>query len=208
MIESQPRWLSFQKGKVDYIAIPKDNFDAAVTPDRRLSGELAQKGIALEVTPSLDVTYTAFNHDLELFKNKKLRQAMSMAYDVNESNKLFYNNTALPAQSIVPPGIAGNIKGFVGPYRGLISSKRKSSLLKPDIPKGKGFLSSLTIARTRLSLVRLESISKSKWHRLGLLLRSSQIHGQSFRRKSPSARFRCTESRGGLITQTLRTSFS
>lgn len=138
MIESQPRWLSFQKGKVDYLEIPKDNFDTAVTPDRKLSGEFAEKGISLEVTPSLDVTYTAFNHDLELFKNRKLRQAMSLAYDVNESNRLFYNNTALPAQSIVPPGIAGNIKGYVGPYRGPDIEQAKKLLAEAGYPEGKG----------------------------------------------------------------------
>lgn len=140
--EDQPRWLNFQKGNLDFIAIPKDNFDSAVTPTNELAGELATKGIQLLIQPSLDVTYTAFNHDLEVFKNKKLRQAMSLAYDVSTSNKLFYNNRALPAQSIVPPGIAGNIKGYENPYRGYGKAeqieKAKKLLAEAGFPEGKG----------------------------------------------------------------------
>lgn len=140
--EDQPRWLNFQKGNLDFIAIPKDNFDAAVTPTNELANDLATKGIQLLIEPSLDVTYTAFNHDLDVFKNKKLRQAMSLAYDVSTSNKLFYNNRALPAQSVVPPGIAGNIKGYESPYRGYGKPEQieqaKKLLAEAGYPEGKG----------------------------------------------------------------------
>ncbi|PIK13910.1 ABC transporter substrate-binding protein [Halobacteriovorax sp. JY17] len=138
IIESQPRWLNFLKGKVDFIGIPKDNFDSAVTPDRNLSPEYEKKGISLLINPSLDVTYTAFNHDLKLFQNADLRRAMSLAYDVVKSNELFYNNTSLPAQSVVPPGIAGNIPGYVSPYRGPNIEEAKKLLAKAGYPEGKG----------------------------------------------------------------------
>ena len=48
--EDQPRWLNFLKGKVDYVGVPKDNFETAVTPDKGLSEELAKKGISLLIT--------------------------------------------------------------------------------------------------------------------------------------------------------------
>tara|TARA_R110000868_G_scaffold86182_10_gene241749 strand:+ start:2203 stop:3981 length:1779 start_codon:yes stop_codon:yes gene_type:complete len=140
--EDQPRWLNFQKGNLDYIGIPKDNFDAAVTPTNELATDLATKGIDLLIQPSLDVTYTAFNLDLDLLKNKKLRQALSLAYDIDTSNKLFYNNRALPAQSLVPPGIAGYIKGYENPYRGhgkeADIAKAKKLLAEAGYPEGKG----------------------------------------------------------------------
>jgi ABC-type transport system substrate-binding protein len=139
MIESQPRWLSFQKGRLDYVGIPKDNFDSAVTPDKKVSDALAKKGMELLIAPSLDVTYTAFNHDVELFKNNvDLRRAMALAYDVNESNKLFFNSTGLPAQSVVPPGIKGFIKGYQSPYRGPNVEEAKRLLAKAGFPDGKG----------------------------------------------------------------------
>ena len=118
MVEDQPRWLNFQKGNIDYLTIPKDNFDAVVTPSREVSAEFSKKGITLEIRPSLDVTYVAFNHDNKLFSNVKLRRAMALAYDVNKANELFYNGTALPAQSIVPPGIKGYVPSYKKPLQG------------------------------------------------------------------------------------------
>ncbi|MBT3584681.1 MAG: hypothetical protein HN509_07225 [Halobacteriovoraceae bacterium] len=143
IVESQPRWLNFNKGKIDYMTIPKDNFDAAIPSGKNLSGDLKEKGISLLISPSLDVTYTAFNHDLDLFKgNTKLRQAMSLAYNVDKSNELFYNNQALPAQSAVPPGIAGHIVGYQNPYRGHGKAEElalaKKLLLEAGYPGGKG----------------------------------------------------------------------
>lgn len=137
--ESQPRWLNFNRGKLDYIVIPKDNFDSAIVPGKGLADELKKKGIVLEVVPSLDVTYIGFNHDHKLFSsNIKLRQAMSLAYDVDESNKLFYNNQGIPAQSVVPPGIAGNIKGWENPYAKYDVEKAKQTLAEAGYPEGKG----------------------------------------------------------------------
>jgi oligopeptide transport system substrate-binding protein len=138
LVESQPRWLNFQKGKIDFIAIPKDNFDSAIIPGKGVTDELAKKGISLLVTPSLDVTYTAYNHDRKLFSNVKLRQAMSAAYDPSASNTLFYNSNALPAQSVVPPGIAGNIKGYTNPFHGQNIELAKKLLAEAGYPEGKG----------------------------------------------------------------------
>lgn len=138
MIESQPRWLNFLKGKLEFIGIPKDNFDSAVVPGKGLSEKLAKKGIILMVTPSLDVTYTAFNFDHKIFQDKKVRQAISMAIDGDEANKLFYNSTALPAQSVVPPGIAGNIKGFINPNKGPKIEQAKKLLAEAGYVDGKG----------------------------------------------------------------------
>jgi oligopeptide transport system substrate-binding protein len=143
LIEDQPRWLNFQKGKLDFAGVPKDNFDSAIPDAQNLTPEFKEKGIGLIVSPSLDVTYTAFNHDLELFsKNTKLRQAMSLAFDIKKSNKLFNNSTALPAQSVVPPGIAGFIKGYENPYRSYGQPEKlaqaKKLLDDAGFPGGKG----------------------------------------------------------------------
>ena len=37
MEESQPRWLNFQKGRVDYLTVPKDNFDSAIPDAKNLA---------------------------------------------------------------------------------------------------------------------------------------------------------------------------
>ena len=139
MEQDQTRWLNFQKGKLDYISIPKDNFETAVTPDNGLTDDLSKKGIVLEITPGLDVTYIAFNHEDPLFKeNVALRRAMSLAYDAEESNKLFYSSRAFPAQSIVPPGIAGNVPSYKNPYGSFNIEKAKALLKEAGFEGGKG----------------------------------------------------------------------
>lgn len=142
LVEDQPRWLNFLKGKIDYISVPKDNFSSAIPDSKNLSEDLKKNGVNLLISPSLDVTYTAFNHDLDLFKNVKLRRAMSLAYDVSQSNKLFYNDTALPAQSVVPPGIAGYMDSYKNPYRSYGEAenieKAKKLLAEAGYPGGKG----------------------------------------------------------------------
>ena len=136
--EEQTRWLNFQKGNLDHISIPKDNFASAVTPSKDLTPEMKEKGMNLDISPSLDVTYIAFQHDMPLFKNKKLRQAMSMAVDKEKENELFYNNTGIPAQSIVPPGIAGYMPSYQNPNRGLQLELAKKTLAEAGYPEGKG----------------------------------------------------------------------
>lgn len=139
-IESQPRWLEFQKGNSDLIAVPKDNFDQAI--DRKtktISTDLQKKGVRLNINPALDVTYIAFNHEDPLFKNNlKLRKAMSLAYGRDDANKLFYSGTAFPAQSIIPPGLAGNKKDFKNPWVEKNVEMAKKLLAEAGYPGGKG----------------------------------------------------------------------
>lgn len=139
--ESQPAWLTFEKGKTDYHSIPKDQFDSVVTPDQGITDEYAKKGISIEVTPDLDITYIAFNHEDELFQGSKgllLRKAMALAYNVTESNKLFYNGRGILAQTILPPGIGGYDKNYVNPYGKYDLKQAKELLKQAGYEDGKG----------------------------------------------------------------------
>lgn len=137
--ESQPRWLAFEKGKTDFLTIPKDNFQSVVTPGKTITDAYAKKGIELQINPDLDVTYISFNHENELFKNNvKLKQAMSLAYNNVRANELFYNNRGILAQTPIPPGIQGYDKNYVNPYMAYDLEKAKKLLAEAGYPKGKG----------------------------------------------------------------------
>lgn len=137
--ESQPRWLSFEKGKTDFLSIPKDNFETVVTPDKGITDAYAKKGIVLEINPDLDITYIAFNHDDALFKdNVKLKRAMSLAYDRSKANELFYNDRGIYAQTPIPPGIQGYDKDYVNPWMSFNVEKAKKLLAEAGYPGGKG----------------------------------------------------------------------
>ena len=138
MPESQPRWLNFIKGKVDYLSIPKENFGGSVSPSKGITDDLAKKGISLSISPSLDITYTAFNHDNKLFHNVKLRQAMSTVFNGQKNNDLFYNGNGIVAQSVLPPGLAGYKKDYINPYRVNNIEMAKKLLAEAGYPGGKG----------------------------------------------------------------------
>jgi oligopeptide transport system substrate-binding protein len=153
-IEAQPQWLNFQAGKADYLAIPKDNFDQALVGGKELAPDLLKKGMKLFIEPNLDVTYIAFNNEDPIFKNNpKLRQAMSMAYNRDLSNKRFYNNTAVNANSIIPPGIAGHKKDFKSPYTVYDVEGAKKLLKEAGFPEGKG-LPTLTLETINSTVAR------------------------------------------------------
>jgi ABC-type transport system substrate-binding protein len=139
LVEPQTLWLNFLDGKIDVSTIPKDNFQQAVSPTKDLSPDLKAKGIRLLKQANLDVTRDSFNlKDPILGKNKTLRQALSLALNVEPVIELFYNGRALPAQGPVPPGLAGNDPGFKNPYREFNIAKAKDLLAKAGYPEGKG----------------------------------------------------------------------
>jgi oligopeptide transport system substrate-binding protein len=137
MVESQPAWLKFNKGEADYINIPKDNYSSTIV-NNKLSKELSDKGINLVITPGLDVYFYGFNFDYKIFQNINLRRAMSLAFDQKMLNDLFYNNTGFPAESVAPPGIAGNVPSFKNQWKGPNIELAKKHLVLAGYPEGKG----------------------------------------------------------------------
>jgi len=138
IVESQPKWLSFQKAKDDLLEVKDVNIPQSINENKELRTEHKEKGIRLIMKPMLDVTYFAFNHEEKLFQNKKLRQAMNLAYDRAGYNKMFHENTAFEAQGPVPPGLGGNRKEFKNPFTKYDLDQAKKLLAEAGYPGGKG----------------------------------------------------------------------
>ena len=153
VVESQPKWLSFQKGKDDVIELKDNNIDQAITKEKDLRSEHKEKGIRLILKPQLDVTFFAFNHEDKTFQNRKLRQAMNMAYNRAEANKLFYEGTAIDAQGVIPPGMGGYRKEFKNPYVKFDIEGAKKLLAEAGYPGGKG-LPEITIQTRNETIAR------------------------------------------------------
>ena len=102
------------------------------------------------------MTFLAFNHEDPTFKNRKLRQAMNLAYDRAEVNKIFYKNTAFEAQGAIPPGLAGYRKEFKNPYSKFDLDMAKKTLAEAGFPGGKG-VPEITVQTTN------ETISRVFW---------------------------------------------
>ncbi|MBL7665978.1 MAG: hypothetical protein JNM93_12655 [Bacteriovoracaceae bacterium] len=139
MVEHNPAWLAILKGEIDEFKLPKDNLSQAITDMNGPTEELKSRGIEVVVERALDVTYSGFNTQFELFKNNpKLRQAMSHAYDAGTANELFYHNQGILAQTPIPPGIAGYDENYKNPNVGYDLEKAKKLLAEAGYPGGKG----------------------------------------------------------------------
>jgi ABC-type transport system substrate-binding protein len=121
--ESIPRWNKFLQGYYDASAIPSDVFDQAVTltsrGDTLLSDEMAARGIRLLASYSATSSYLGFNMNDGVVggytpEKRKLRQAISIAYDTEEDISIFLNEQGLPGHSPLPPGIFGHREGEAG----------------------------------------------------------------------------------------------
>jgi oligopeptide transport system substrate-binding protein len=138
MKEAHPRWLNFQKKKVDFIILTKDHFSIALDPNGKLRPEFEKNGVQLQISPTLTYWWLAFNmKDPILGKNLNLRRAVSHAIDIEKYIKIFTNNIALQANSIYPPGIPGYNPSSKLPYSYDLE-KAKEYMKKAGYPDGKG----------------------------------------------------------------------
>ncbi len=136
MQEEQPRWLTFMKGKLDFIRIPKDNYALAIH-DGNLTQELVDKGIRLSKVRPTSIFYLTLNVKDPILSNQKLRQALNAAVDRSKWLKLFTNDRGTEMQVLAPPGLLDRPDEMKFPYTYNVE-KAKSLLAQAGYPGGKG----------------------------------------------------------------------
>ena len=111
MADASTRWLSFLRGAFDVaFDISRDNWDAVIGPDGALAPDLAARGVRLVSEPALESYYLGFNmDDPVLGPNKKLRQAISCAFDSAQWCAL-NRGRHLPSTGPLPPGVDGRLE--------------------------------------------------------------------------------------------------
>ena len=125
--EQIPYWNKFLQGYYDVSAITSDNFDQVVqlsgTGEPQLTPAMERQGIRLQTSVAPAIGYMGFNMmdpvvggDSE--RARKLRQAISIAIDEEESISIFRNGRGIAAQGPIAPGIFGYKEGEAGinPY--------------------------------------------------------------------------------------------
>ncbi len=124
--ESIPRWNKFLQGYYDASGLTSDNFNQAVQSGGNqaiLTPTLQKMGIELLSEIEVADFYWGFNMLDPVVGGtsdsaKKLRQAISIAVDMEEYISIFLNDKAVAAQNIIPPGIYGyeTLPEGVNPY--------------------------------------------------------------------------------------------
>ncbi len=120
--EAIPTWTKFLQGYYDRSGISSDSFDQAVSVQSEgisLSEEMQQKNIVLQQVVRPSTYYMGFNMLDPIVGGyddsaRKLRQAITIAYDTEEYIKIFMNGRGETAMSLIPPGIFGYQQGQEG----------------------------------------------------------------------------------------------
>ncbi|MFA6037280.1 MAG: ABC transporter substrate-binding protein [Legionellales bacterium] len=124
--EAIPRWIKFLQGYYDRSVVGTDNYNQAIVTTGQgsvLAPLLANKGMEIYSDTSEMTSYWGFNMLDPIVggndeKRRALRQAISIAMDVEEYIAIFLNDRGTVAQSPIPPGIEGYQVGKAGmnPY--------------------------------------------------------------------------------------------
>jgi len=121
--EGIPYWNKFLQGYYDTSGISSDSFDEAVrinvSGEATVSPEMAARGIRLETSVATSSVYLGFNWLDPVVggpseRARKLRQAVSIAIDMEEYVSIFANGRGVPAQGPLSPEIFGYREGREG----------------------------------------------------------------------------------------------
>ena len=155
--QTQPYWLQFRAGKFAWGRVPgeftEEVFKVASKEGNKKVWERDAKGrrvLTEEYAKKytyyplflLDLIYRGFNYEDPVVggdgKGKKVRQALSLAHDIEEENNLFYNGLNVVYAGIVPPGVQGFDPKVKNPYKGPDLERAKKLLAEAGYPEGKG----------------------------------------------------------------------
>lgn len=121
--ESIPYWNKFLQGYYDTSTISQDSFDQAIrispSGSPELTPDMIEKKLHLTEVSEPTLFYFGFNMLDPVVggysnRARKLRQAISIAMNIEEQISIFYNGRGIPAQGPLPPGIFGFQDGKKG----------------------------------------------------------------------------------------------
>lgn len=145
-VQDQPMWLKFRTGQIDYTQCPAEYYRKAfVKRTESLRPQFRREGIVTHKVPLLDFIFRGFNMEDEVLggysdESKFLRQAISLAIDLDEFNEVFYNGRNQIYDGPIPPGLSGYPPDGKAPnsYRGPDLERARKLLAKAGYPNGKG----------------------------------------------------------------------
>jgi ABC-type transport system substrate-binding protein len=111
--EANPRLLSFEQDRQDYLLVPPELASNVLDPGNKLKQRYVQRGIRLERDAQPVITGLAFNMEDPVvggYTNDRiaLRRAIAMAYDAEEDARVIRHGQARRATQFIPPNVSGH----------------------------------------------------------------------------------------------------
>ncbi len=115
--EPQPRWLAFLNSELDFLERVPNDFANVATPNNELAPNLKRRGVTMERTPGMEITYSYFGMKDPIVggygpEKVALRRAIVMGQDVDAEIRIARKNQAIPSHSPIGPGALGYDPGF------------------------------------------------------------------------------------------------
>lgn len=141
MREAITGWNLFLQGYQDSWRVTQTNYQQVMTQQGKLSPEMIRKGVRLYRSSGPDIYYFAFNMRDPVVggyteRHKKLRQAISIAFDAQAFIDLQSQGNGRPAQFLIPADIYGWERNYLNPYRQYNIKKAKRLLAEAGYPNG------------------------------------------------------------------------
>lgn len=110
--ETQPRYLAFLNNELDLLERLPNDFANIATPNNYLAGDLKRRGIQMQRTAGMEITYSYFGMKDPVvggYEPEKiaLRRAIVLGQDVGAEIFIARKNQAIPAYSPIGPGALG-----------------------------------------------------------------------------------------------------
>src|SRR5262245_14054865 len=112
-VEDQPMWLAFLGRDLDMLNNVPVAFRLMAAPNGRLAPHLARRGVTLQTYVYPAIWFDSFNMRDPVVggytpERVALRRAIALAFDRRQAIDIIFNGGALPANGVVPAGIAGH----------------------------------------------------------------------------------------------------
>ncbi|MBT8340709.1 MAG: hypothetical protein HKP58_15315 [Desulfatitalea sp.] len=166
--EPYAAWMLFLSGQTDIAAIPRENFESVVTPDKHLARQWREKQIHLISYTDPSIYWIVFNMEDKVFSaSKSLRQAICLGYDVESEIEVMLNGRGKRAVNCVPSAFKGHAAAGPGHYyrydpaaarqklaQAKVELRQAGLLVNGDIPPLKLDLSQGTYATRMADFIR------------------------------------------------------
>ena len=178
--EDYSAWMRFLTRQTDASGIPREVFEFVIKPDKELEGKWGKRGIRLMKYESPAVYWLVFNmEDPVVGASKSLRQALCLAYDVENHVKVLYNGRGKRAVNILPSSFKGHAEAGPGPYyrldlpaaRQKIAEARKELASAGQLVDGEIPELTLDLPGRDRAAVRMGEFVQQQFHKVGVRLR-------------------------------------